>query len=234
MRKTSVLVTAVAMLAVASMAQAMTMTPGTGMKGSWFIGPMGGLTMPVGDLSKDFNTTSSTEFGADQGMGFNIGGLLDYALTDQIGIGIDGAYNTTKSKDDIPDAPGVSLKATTTSFGAHAEWFLPTGGKVLPYLGAGVGYYNKKFKSDGASPEIEAKKGGIGVNGGVGVALMASPSMGFGVDARYHWTPKDSFDFGPGIGTTPDVNWSFITINAVLTFRIPMGGGAASGGSMTH
>ena len=45
MRKYSVVLAAVAMLAVSSMASAMTMTPGTGMKGSWMIGPMGGRQM---------------------------------------------------------------------------------------------------------------------------------------------------------------------------------------------
>ena len=45
------------------------------------------------------------------------------------------------------------LKAKTTNFGIHGNWFIPTGGKVLPYLGAGVGYYSRK-------PEIKVTSGG--------------------------------------------------------------------------
>lgn len=220
MRKTSVVLAAVAMLAVSSMASAMTMTPGTGMKGSWMIGPMGGLNVPSGDLSKDFSDN-----GGDQGLGFNFGGLIDYMLTDAVAIGVDAAYNQTKNKDDIPGAPGVELKAKTTNFGVHGEWFIPTGGGVLPYLGAGVGYYNRKLEASGGGVSTDVSKGGIGVNGGVGLGFKLTPSMGFGVDARYHWTQKDKFVDDPA---AEDVNWSFMTFNAALLFHIPMGGGAGS------
>lgn len=229
MRKTSVVLVAVALLAVSSMAHAATMTPNAGMKGMWFIGPMGGLSIPSGDLNKDFSSSTATTTTLDQGMGWDIGGVVDYGVSNNLSIGLDGAFNQSKSKDNVPSSPGTDVKAKTTAFGVHGSWFLPTGGKILPYLGVGVGYYNRKIDVEGGGVSESAKKGSIGVNGGVGVAFPLSSGLGVGVDARYHWTAKDKYDFGSSLGTTGDINWSFITINAVVGWSFSPGGHTASG-----
>ena len=228
MRKTSAVLAAVALLAVSSVAHSTTMTPNAGMKGMWFVGPMGGLSVPSGDLSKKFPTTVDGA-GLDQGMGYDIGGVLDYGVSNNLCFGVDGAYNQSKNKDDFPGSPGTELKAKTTSFGVHANWFIPTGGKMMPYLGAGVGYYNKKLEATGGGIDETAKKGGLGVNGGVGIAFPLSGNLGLGIDGRYHWTPKDSFDFGGG-AVTPDENWSFITFNLVLGWSFSPGAHSTSSG----
>jgi outer membrane protein W len=213
MRKTSVMLAAVAMLAVSSMASAATMTPGTGMKGSWFIGPMGAISVPTGDLSDKDKLNSK--------LGFDIGGLVDYALTDQIGIGVDGAFNSMVNKDDS------NVKFKTTSFGVHGNWFMPTGGNIMPYLGVGVGYYNRKIEGSSGSASVSLTSGSVGANGGVGVGIMATPSIGLAVDARYHFTPSTNFD----VAGAEKINWSFMTFNAAVLFHIPMGGGAGASSS---
>lgn len=212
MRKTSVVLVAVALLAVSSVVHAATMTPNAGMKGSWAIGPMGGLAVPSGDLS-DKNKGNFK-------LGYDIGGLIDYGISENIGIGVDGSYSSMTNKDDS------SIKAKTTAFGAHGEWFLPTGGKVMPYIGVGVGYYNRKVEGSSGGITASVSKGGLGVNGGVGVAFPVASNLGLGVDARYHWTTKDRFVDDP---TAPKINWSFMTFNAVLMWRFTPSGHTASG-----
>ena len=207
MRRSSAVLAAIAVLCVSSMAYAKTMTPGEGVKGSWFIGPIGAVSQPLGDLSdKDKGNF---------GTGFDVGGLVDYMLTDQIGLGVDGAFNSSSNKD------VSAFKAKTTNFGAHGEWFIPTGGKVMPYLGAGVGFYNRKLEFSSGGSNINVTNGSVGVNGGVGLGIPLAPNIGIGVDARYHWTPSTDFDNN----FSEKVNWSYATFNAAILNRVPMGGG---------
>lgn len=213
MRKTSAVLAAVALLAVSSVAHSAEMTPNAGMKGMWFIGPMGGIAVPSGDLSDK----SKGNFGS----GYDIGGLVDYGVSNNLGIGIDGAYSSMKNKDDD------NLKAKTTSFGGHANWFIPTGGKVLPYLGVGVGYYNRKVEGTSGGVTASVSKGGFGANGGVGVAFPFSKNLGIGIDGRYHWTTEDRFVDDP---TAPKVKWSFMTFNVVLGWSFSPGAKSSSSG----
>ncbi|HET7226881.1 MAG TPA: OmpW family outer membrane protein [Candidatus Eisenbacteria bacterium] len=212
MRKTSVVLVAVALLAVSSMAHAATMTPNAGMKGDWLIGPIGGLSIPSGDLSD----ASKGNFK----LGYNIGGLIDYGMTENVGVGVDGAYHSMTNKDDS------SVKAKTTNFGAHGNWYIPTGGKIMPYIGVGVGYYNRKIEGSSGGVSVSVSKGGLGVNGGVGVGFPVGNNLGIGVDGRYHWTTKDRFVDDP---TAPKINWSFITVDAAILYRFSPGGHTASG-----
>src|SRR5262249_44300818 len=154
--------------------------------------------------------------GGDQGMGWDFGGTVDYGLTGNLCVGVDGAYNASKSKDQ--PVAGVDLKAKTTNYGVHGNWFIPTGGKVMPYIGAGVGYYNRKIEEEGSGATLSTSKGGFGANGGVGIAYPLSGNLGIGVDGRYHWTNKDSFSSGG-----PKVNWSFMTFNVVLGWSFSPG-----------
>ena len=208
-----VAVAAISMLTAAMAQAAMTMTPSSGLKGSWSIGPMGGLTVPVGDLSKEFP-------GANASIGWDGGGSLDYFLTDAIGIGIDGTYGSM-SKTDTSD-----VKYKTTQFGAHVEWLLPTGGKLIPYLGAGVGYYNHKINDETVTPNYTLTKGGVGFNGGAGVGYMASSSVAVCLDARYHYSKINGDDIGPG---ADDFNWSYASFNILLAWHMKPGAKASSG-----
>jgi outer membrane protein W len=204
----------VMLMMVASMSYAVTVTPSSGLKGSCSIGPMGGVAVPVGDLS-DKNKGNA-------GVGFNIGGTFDYFVTDAIGIGIDGAYSSSSDKDNS------DIKFKTTNFGGHLEWLLPTGGKVIPYLGAGVGYYNRKVEATSGSFSSSFTKGGIGANGGVGVGYMATDKLSIVVDGRYHWTQTiKAADISPS--ATEDFKWANINFTVGLLWHIKSGG--AMGGS---
>jgi opacity protein-like surface antigen len=201
-------VAVVSMMTAAMANAAMTMTPSSGLKGSWSIGPMGGLTVPAGDLSD--------ENGGNAGLGWDGGGTIDYFLTDALGLGIDGSFGSMSDKDSTDN------KLKTTQFGAHFEWLVPTGGKLIPYLGAGVGYYNHKIDS----PSFTLTKGGVGFNGGAGVGYRASDNMSLVVDARYHYSKINGDDISPG---ADDINWSYASFNVMLLWHVMPG--AKAGGS---
>jgi len=210
-KKSLFVVCAVVSMLTAGMVHAQTeMTPSSGLKGSWSIGPMGGLFVPLGDLSdKDKGNAK---------MGFNIGGLVDYFVTDAIGIGVDGAFSSSSNKDDS------DIKFKTTNFGAHGEWLLPTGGKVIPYLGAGVGYYNHKIEASSGGTSVSTTKGGVGFNGGVGVGFLASETMSVVADLRYHYSKINGDDIAPG---ADDVNWTYASANIALLWHVKAGMGGS-------
>src|SRR5512143_1478753 len=117
MRKLGVIPAAVACLMTAAFAaQAATPTPAADMKGAAGISVGGGLSVPTGKLA-DKNE-------ANMGAGWLVNGGLDYYVTKDIGIGVDGSYNTMANKDES------DLKAKTAQFGVHGRYLVPSGGPL--------------------------------------------------------------------------------------------------------
>jgi len=206
-------VAVVSMMTAAMAHAAMTMTPSSGLKGSWSIGPMGGLTVPVGDLSDKDK--------ANAGVGWDVGGTIDYFMTDALGLGIDGTFGSMSNKD------FSDVKFKTTQFGAHFEWLVPTGGKIIPYLGAGVGYYNHKVDVSGGSSDSTFTKGGVGFNGGAGLGYRASDNMSVVADIRYHYSKINGDDIAPG---ADDFNWSYASFNIMLLWHVMPGAKTGASG----
>jgi opacity protein-like surface antigen len=210
-KKSLFLVCAVVSMLTAGLVQAQTeMTPSSGLKGTCSLGPMGGLFLPLGDLSDEAQ--------GNAGLGFNVGGLFDYFVTDAFGLGADVAFSSASNKDDS------DFKFKTTNFGVHGEWLLPTGGKMIPYLGAGVGYYNHKLEASSGGVSASITKGSVGFNGGVGVGYRASENMSVVGDLRYHYSKIK----GEDVGSSEDVNWTYATVNIALLWHIKSGMGGAS------
>lgn len=228
MKSWKIVVPMVMMVCLASSALAQTTAPtASPMKGHFTITGMGGLEVPTGDLS-------DKDKGFDQNLGWDAGGAVDYFITDQIAIGADVAYFATKNKDAIVDSTGADTgaeaKAKTMAFGVHAKWFMPTGGgKIMPWLGAGVGMYNRKFEITERGASLEFKDNKVGGWGGVGVDYRMTEMVALGVNGAYHFSSKfeDTQSIGGFDVTASSDNWSFITFNAALTLHFPMGGGAA-------
>ena len=228
MKSWKIMVPMLMLLCFASAASAATMaSTASPMKGKFTIQGFGGLLVPSGDLSNKDK--------GDQGLGWDAGGAVDYFVTDQIAIGADIGYGATKNKDNIPDSTGANsgaeLKAKTLMFGAHAKWFLPTGGgKIMPWLGAGAGMYNRKLELTESGASLEFKDNKVGGWGGVGVDYMMSDMVCLGVNGAYHFSGKfeDTQTIGGFDVTAKSDNWSYMTFNAALTLHFPMAGGASS------
>ena len=174
-------------------------------KGNWAFGVTGGGSSPMGDLSdKDKGNF---------GTGFSIGGAAEYFVTDALGIGVDGAYNSSSNKE------SSDFKAKNTEFGAHALWMFPTTGSVMPFLKAGVGIGSQKleFRSDSlgsTEAALSISKSNPEANGGVGVDFKANEQFSIGVEGIYHYG-LSKFKLSEVTGDeADDFNWSHISYGA--------------------
>ena len=217
MKSWKIVVPVLLVMCLASMASAAEMSTGSGMKGHLTLGANGGLAVPSGKLSANF-----TDNGADMGLGWDAGGSLDWFATDQLAIGADVSFGSMKSKDD-PN-PGEELKAKTLSYGVHGRWYIPTGGgKMLPWLGAGVAMYNRKISDEVPGASIELSDTKPGANFGVGIEYLASEMVGLGINGTYDLTfGKWEQDInGDGVNDAVLDNWNLMRFNAAVTFHFP-------------
>lgn len=218
MRKSWMVLAALACLAVmATTAVAETASVGDDMKGQVTVGLQGGIVLPMGKLAEDVDLEAEEGIGGFQGkMGFGGGLCVDYFITKEFALGLDGSYATFES--DYADAGDA--KATTMQFGLHGKYMVPTGGPMVPYLFVGGGMYNAKLTDIGMDDLSQTK---FGVNGGVGVGYKINDMVSLGVNGAYHMALGE---FKPEIDGTEVVvldDWSYMTFNAGVTFQIPMG-----------
>ncbi len=214
MRKFGVIVAAVACLMLTAFAaQAATATTAEDMKGVIGITVGGGLTVPTGDLAKEDNT-----FNVKFKMGYDVGGGIEYFLTKDIGIGVDGTFGSMKA--DLPSGVTGDIKAKTIQFGLHGKYLIPTGGPVVPYLQLGLGMYNRKIEASEGGVSVDFSDTKPGLNAGVGVGYKINDMIGIGVNGAYHLAFGK---FEPEIGGEKVEllkDWNYIAFNAGLTFNI--------------
>jgi len=173
-KKTTLVLGALALMLVASQAQAA--------KGDWMINFNGGTAIPMGDF-KD-----AAKLGFMGGVG------ADYMVANAFAIGVDGSYIMNGGSDDLEAAltaiagSPVDVKFSTIHGGAHAKYIFPMaeGSKVSPYVTAGGGIYSVKSKveTSGVSADETANK--FGGSGGVGVMFKASGNVNVGAEGTYH------------------------------------------------
>jgi opacity protein-like surface antigen len=179
-------------------------TKSTTSTGNWTFGIQGGASMPTGDYGQVAST------------GWNFGGMADYWMNSQWGLGGDVAYHANNASKEINDGlalidPGSEMKFSTMQFGAHATYLIPTqGGTMSPYLQGGVGSYNIKTKIDGGTLLTgEATESKFGFNMGAGVDFRATPTVNLGVNGTYHYISADP----------SALNW--FGIEGRVTFKMP-------------
>ena len=183
-------------------------------KGDMAFGVNGGMAMPMGQLAdEDY---------ADMKMGPDFGINFDYFITKDMALGLDGSYAmmTANESDDV--------KAKTMAFGVHGKYFVPTGGRFVPYLNLGVGYYNRKVEFEGDAADFlgvdKLSDNKLGINAGVGVEYKVTPMVGIGVNGAYVYTIGE---WKPEIdGEEPDEalldDWNYISFKGAVTFYFPM------------
>jgi len=191
--------------------------PAFAAKGDLAFGVNGGLAMPMGCLADEND-------GADMKMGPEFGIGLDYFITKDLALGVDGSYVMMTANEDS------DVKAKTMQFGVHGKYFVPTGGQFLPYLNLGVGMYNRKVEfSDAVAEYLELDESSlsdnkVGINAGVGVEYKVTPTVGIGVLGAYNYTIGE---WKPEVnGTEPDEalldDWNYISFKGAVTFYFPM------------
>jgi hypothetical protein len=198
MRKLAVVLFALASLCLMAF-------PAFAAKGDMAFGVNGGLAMPMGQLAdEDY---------ANMKLGYDGGLFFDYMLTKEIALGVDGSYAMSTNKDDS------DIKGKTMEFGVHGKYFVPTGGQFLPYLSLGAGMYNRKAEFSDGAISVDVSDNVVGMNFGVGAEYMMTPMVGLGVNGTYHYTFGE---FSPEDLTEGLDDWTYITLNAAVTFHFPM------------
>ena len=184
--KTSKIVVAVALVMLTAATAFAKGTTNSSSTGNWTFGLQGGASMPTGD----YGDLAST--------GWNFGGMADYWMNSQWGLGADVAYHANPGSDlanaaaVLIDGPGSEMKFSTIQYGVHTTYMIPTqGGSMFPFLQGGVGNYNIKTKIDGGTTSEEGSENKFGFNLGGGVDFRATPTVNLGVNGTYHYISAD-------------------------------------------
>jgi hypothetical protein len=126
----------------------------------------GGIALPQGDFGK------GVESGYNAALGLNIGAILL-----PVGVRLEGAYNGFKVKNLTTGSADTRIISGTANV---------TLGMGLPYVIAGLGYYDGKTTLNGTALGSGSGNGGsMGYNVGGGVRLPLGVMTTF-VEARYH------------------------------------------------
>ena len=145
-------------------------------KGMVGVGVGGGLLLPMGD------------FGDLAKMGWRASGGVGYFFSNEIMLGVTGAYSQNKPKDNVvfTDSTGDTLdvKFKIMQYGVFGQYmFKMQNDKIAPYLKAGLGFYNQKLSATGFESASETD---LGINGGVGVGLAVSPMASVFLEGGFH------------------------------------------------
>jgi opacity protein-like surface antigen len=161
--------------------------------------------------------------------GWQIGGAVEYQISDRWAFGIDGSMlqNSNGDEGETFTDGGVTFtvdeaKFKTWQFGAHANMMFPMSGAFKPYATAGLGAYNVKTDvtlSSGGVSRSEESDGETKFGGklGLGGAWMFSPTLGLDLQANYNFVSLDE-------DTDGFSSLQFIGLQAGFKFHIPTGG----------
>ncbi len=205
-RKTSLFVAALALLVLVPEAQAA--------KGDWKISLLGGIAMPMGDFSQKI-----LDGGLGARMGFGAGPSIDYMVTDQMALGVDGSFArnglNTEERDLLRTVdPTFDLKYTQLGGGAHVKYWFPMNESPMNvYLIGGMGLTNFKVEASASGLSASATENKFTGYGGLGLGYNVGDQVALGVQSDI------SFVSLSGI-TAPSFG-----VKAGLTFGVSGGGG---------
>ena len=151
------------------------------------LGVGGGITIPAGSLS-DVNKN-----------GYNVLADLSFRAPEfPLGFRIDGMFNSLPTK--VTDAR--TLQVWTVNANLVANLTSVPHAPVTPYLIAGIGWYNDRYRLRTSGTTIvgsgSTSDNNFGINGGVGLRIALGKSSLFG-EARYHYvfTPGQRMEMIP-------------------------------------
>lgn len=160
-------------------------------KGDWVIS---------GNTGMGFNNTTTTvKVGGNSVDGpkvnsFSITPSVGYFVIDKLAVGIDLGYFNTTTK-----YQGVKSTNSTFSVMPTATYYFTNSSKLVPFLGAGIGYasnktkysfYNSNINNDGFDPllmqDTENTTDGLAWAVKGGVTYMATQSLGINLGISYN------------------------------------------------
>jgi opacity protein-like surface antigen len=141
-----------------------------------------GISSATGDFGDVF----------DSGLGF--GASIGYGVSRHVVLSANVSHHEFDS--DFPD-----VEASTTPFTFNADYAFPTRGKIVPWIGGGIGVYNVELEIDdyfGPGDDLSEDESNFGFNLGAGIAGPISRRTLLGGGFRYHFVSEgDEFDDSP-------------------------------------
>jgi len=188
-------------------------------KGDWMLSIAGGISAPAGDFGKDV-----AQGGLGAKMGFNIGPSVDYMVTENLALGVDGSFTRNNLNSDERDQiraaigdPSFEAKYTQVGAGAHLKyWFPMTDSPIGVYAVAGLGAISFKAEATSTDPQFSGddSKTQMTAHGGLGAGYKASEQVTIGLEGDFSYVNLDESTFlissATGFG-----------VKAALTFGIP-------------
>ena len=143
----------------------------------------GGISFPVGNFGDAFST------------GFGFGGSLGYGLSNTVIV----SWGVSHHQFEHENADGIDWSITPLVM--NADYRLPSGGKITPWIGGGIGLYmvDAEFPAGGGTIR-EEDFNNMGLNFGGGISTPIGARSAFLGGLRFHWVAGDE-----GIIDTPFV-----------------------------
>jgi len=145
-----------------------------GVEGQTILGLHLGVSSPTGDFDTIYN--SGLGFGASIGYGVSRSVLLSFEVSHH---SFDG------------DLPNDDASITPVTF--NADYILPTGGRVIPWIGGGIGPYHHHEEVDDAQGGVlfDDSETAFGYNLGAGIAGPIAQRTLLGGGFRFHHVSGD-------------------------------------------
>lgn len=157
-------------------------------KGSWVAG--GSTTLGFNNVNTTYKYQNQSTDGPKVSS-FTITPSIGYFVIDKLAVGLDLGYTSTTTKEDeVYNNSTYSYKHTISTFSVlpTATYYFKSDSKILPYLGAGIGYSTSKTKqttSYSTSFSTEETVGGFAWKGKGGIVFLVSSSIGVDLGLSY-------------------------------------------------
>jgi opacity protein-like surface antigen len=204
LRKTGLFVAALTLLALIPNAHAA--------QGDWRLSILGGVAEPMGDFSKKL-----LDGGLGAKLGFGVGATVDYMVSNQFSLGLDGSYAKNGLNDEeMALLRGISsaldFKYTQMGGTLNIKYWLPVGeGPTSVYMVGGAGFTH--FKAEASVPQFSSSMSEdkfLGY-GGIGVGYDISKSVAIGLQSDFSFV------------TLTDVTAPSFGVRAGFMFDFPRG-----------
>lgn len=146
---------------------------GSGVEGQTILRLHGGFSSPTGDFGDVF----------DGGLGFGVNVAHGIGRSVLLSMGV--AYHGF-------DGDGFAADARVIPFTFNVDAFLPSSGRVHPWIGGGMGLYNVEVETDAiyvplfGVTSVSADETNFGINFGAGLGAPAGSNGVWGVGLKYH------------------------------------------------
>ncbi len=158
-------------------------------KGSWVAG--GSTTLGFNNANSKVKSNGNSVDGPKIST-FTVTPSVGYFVINKLAIGIDLGFNSLTSKQDQSEM-GISYhsKSTVSTFSVMptATYYFKSDSKLLPYLGAGLGFASSKTKSEisgGYSNSSEFKNDGFAWKAKGGLIYLITPSIGIDLGVSFN------------------------------------------------